>query len=343
MVQNAGPTPQISIQEVALPDCGNDEVLIRLSYSGICHADVAFAYDEFHQLGFGMTEGNCTPGHEGVGHVVAIGATVANLKVGDRVSTKWLCRVCGTCKYCANGSEHLCHERTIYGHARPGSLQQYVTSQAIITPKIPDGVPMDKAGPLVCAGVTIFRAIKMSKASSGEWIVIFGAGGGLGHLGIQFAKKMGIRVIGIDSGDKRDFCVSLGVDAFIDFQISPDMPDEVRKVTGDGAVGVLVPTGGCSSYEQAARMLGPEGTLICIGLPSAPLTIPIQVLDIITGGFNIVGVNASGVQHIEKTLEFAARHNIRPITQLLPMEKASEAFELLRGGRAHGRVVLDLR
>ena len=202
---------------------------------------------------------------------------------------------------------------------------------------------MDKAGPLVCAGVTIFRAIKMTKATCGEWIVIFGAGGGLGHLGIQFAKKMGIRVVGIDSGDKREFCVSLGVDGFIDFWTAPDMPDEVREITGDGAVGVLVPTGSPASYEQAARMLGPEGTLVCIGLPSAPLTIPIQVLDVITGGFTVVGVNASGVKHIEKTLDFAALHDIRPITQLLPMEKANEAFELLRESKAQGRVVLDLR
>lgn len=343
VVKHAGADAQITVQETDLPVYSDDEVLIHLTYSSICHTDVAFAYGEWKQLGFGMESGNCTPGHEGVGHVVAVGANVTNLKVGDRVGTKWLRSVCGHCKYCKRGDEHLCGDRHVYGHACPGSLQQYIISQACFTPKIPDSIPLDKAGPLLCAGVTIFRAIKMSQASPGDWIVISGAGGGLGHLGVQFANKMGIKVIGIDSGDKRDFCLSLGVDHFIDFRTTPDAPEEVHRITGGGAKGVLVPTGNPSSYEQATKMLGPAGTLVCIGLPSGPFTLPLQLIQIITGGYTVTGVNASSVKHIQETLDFAALHSIWPKTQLLPMEKAGEAFELLNEGRAKGRVVLELR
>lgn len=343
VIKNTGPKAHIAVQEAEIPTYGDDEVLIRLYYSGICHTDVAFAYGEWEQLGFGMEGGNCTPGHEGVGKVVAIGANVRNLKVGDRVSTKWLRSVCGNCNYCKDGREHLCLERKVYGHACPGSLQQYVVSQASNTPRIPDDIPIDKAGPLVCAGVTMYRALRLSRASSGEWIVIAGAGGGLGHLGVQFANKMGMKIVGIDSGDKKDFCLSLGVDHFIDFRTSPDVAAEVRRITEGGASSVLVPTGNRSSYEQAVRMLGPEGTLVCIGLPQDSFTVPLQLIEIITGGYTVIGVNASSLKHIQDTLDFAANYNIKPATQLLPMDRAGEAFELLKEGKAKGRVVIDLR
>lgn len=377
VVQNAGPSAQISIQETPVPTFADDEVLIRLSHSSICHTDVAFAYGEWSQMGFGMENGNCTPGHEGVGHVVAVGAGVDNgLKVGDRVGTKWIRRVCGECSFCKPTTtttttttatttetgakeaaaatkrerhEHLCLSKTVCGHASPGSLQQYMPSQASTTPKIPDAIPLDKAGPLLCAGVTMFRAVTMSRARRGEWIVIAGAGGGLGHLGVQFAHAMGLKIVGIDGAEKRDFCLALGVDHFIDFRTAANddeaaVPDEVRRVCGNGgARAVLVPTGSRSSYEQAPRMLGPGGTLVCVGLPAGPFVLPLQLLEIISAGYTVTGVNASSLNQIEETLEFAAAHGITPSTQLLPMEKAGEAFELLKDARVNGRVVLDLQ
>ncbi|OAP54382.1 hypothetical protein AYL99_11483 [Fonsecaea erecta] len=349
VVENAGPNATISVQETEVPLYGDDEVLIRLCYSSICHTDVAFAYGEWGQMGFGMTDGNRTPGHEGVGHVVAVGAKVdgEKFKVGDRVGTKWLRRVCGTCESCQRGDEHLCAERTIYGHASPGSLQQYVASQAATTPRIPDSLPLSKVGPLLCAGVTMFRALKkVQAASTGDWIAIAGAGGGLGHLGVQFARKMGFQVVGIDSGDKEDFCLFMGAHRFVDFRTTPDVPAAVRAVTGDsgGARGVLVPTGSPASYEQACKMLAPAGTLVCIGLPAGgPFTLPLPLLDIINSGYTVTGVNASRLQDIQDTLDFAALHQILPMTERLPMGAAGEAFERLKEAKVKGRIVLDLQ
>ncbi|RVX75024.1 hypothetical protein B0A52_01301 [Exophiala mesophila] len=342
-VKDIGPNAQFSVQTTSLPPFKDDEVLIRVSHSGLCHTDVAFAYGEWQQLGFGMSNGNCTPGHEGVGHVVGVGAKVTNLKLGDRVGTKWLRRVCGECSWCMKGDEHLCAHGQIYGQASSGSLQQYVASQAKFTPIIPDAIPMEQAGPLLCAGVTIFRGIKLCNAAPRDWIVISGAGGGLGHLGVQFAAKMGIRIIGIDSGDKKDFCLSLGVDHFIDFQVCQDIPAEVAQVTGRGAKGVLVPVGTPSSYQQATRMLCPGGTLVCIGLPPGSFTLPLQLIEIISGGYTVTGVNASSLRHIQETLDFAAQHRVWSRTQVLPLEAVGQAFKSLKDGKAKGRVVLDLQ
>lgn len=347
IVDDAGPQARFSVQETDVPPYADDEVLIRLEHSSICHTDVAFVYDEWRQLGFGMVDGNRTPGHEGVGRVVAVGTHASDqFQVGDRVGTKWLRRVCAHCSSCKRGDEHLCHDKTVYGHASPGSLQQFVASQASTTPRIPDNVPLAKAGPLLCAGVTMYRGLKkVIGASPGDWIVIAGAGGGLGHLGVQFAHKMGFRVVGIDSGDKEEFCRFMGVDHFIDFRTTSasDIPSQIHQVTGGGAKGVLVPTGNPASYEQAVKMLGPAGTLVCIGLPAGPFVVPIQLIELITSGFTVTGVNASPLKDIQETLDFAAAHNILPMTERLPMDKVGTAFEQLRDAKIKGRIVLDLQ
>lgn len=344
IIDEAGPNPKVSVQETDVPPYGDDEVLIRLEYSSICHTDVAFAYGEWDQLGFGFTDGNRTPGHEGVGRVVAVGAKVADkFEIGDRVGTKWVRRVCGHCAFCKRGNEHLCAAKTVYGHASSGSLQQYVASQASTTPRIPDALPLAKAGPHLCAGVTMYRGIRKVNASKGDWVVIAGAGGGLGHLGVQFAHKMGLKVVGIDAGDKEDFCRFMGADHFIDFRTTADIPAEVHRVTEGGAKGVLVPTGNPSSYEQAAKMLGPAGTLVCIGLPPGPFVIPIQLIELITSGLTVTGVNASCLKDIQATLDYAAAHKILPMTERLPMDQVGKAFEQLNSGKVEGRIVLDLQ
>ena len=342
IIEKPGPDARVSIQEISVPQPQPDEVLIRLSHTGVCHADVAFIFGEWEPLGFGI-EGSKTPGHEGVGVVAAIGTNVANLKVGDRVGTKWLRNVCWRCTYCKAGNENMCVEQTHFGRSTPGSFQQYLTSPAVFTPKIPRGIPDEKAGPLLCAGVTMYRALKMSRLHPNDWVVISGAGGGLGHLGSQFAKKMGYRVVGIDSGVKEQLCSSTGVDHFIDFQKASDIPGEVVRITEGGAHSLLVTSGSKSAYLQAKSMLRSGGSLICIGLPVETFDVPIQPLDMLTHGYTVTGVNASGLKDIQEALEFAAAHDISPVVRVFPIKDAAEAFSLLQHGHVTGRLVLDLR
>ena len=342
IVEEPGPEAHVLIKDIEIPHYQPDEVLIRLSHSGVCHADVAFIFGDWKKLSFGV-EGSKTPGHEGVGEVVAIGSDVKNLAVGDRVGTKWLRSVCWKCDYCIEGKENLCHLQVHYGRSSPGSFQQYVTSPANYTPKIPAEISDEKAGPLLCAGVTMYRALKISGATAGQWVVIAGSGGGLGHLGIQFAKKMGFNVIGIDSGDKEALCTSLGVHHFIDFKSTPDIPSEVRKITGEGAHAFLVASGTRSSYEQARGILRSGGVLLCIGLPTESFDIPFQPLDMLSNGYWVTGVNASGLKDVQAALDFAASHEVNPVVEVFPMAKAEHVFGLLHRGQITGRLVLDLR
>ena len=342
VVTNPGPDARVEIKDIEIPEPGADDVLIHLSHTGVCHADVAFIYGEWEKLGFGL-KGSQTPGHEGIGRVVAVGSNVKNFTIGDRAGVKWLHSVCWTCSYCKRGREDCCTSHLVSGRHVPGSFQQFVTSPANYTPKIPDAISDEKAGPLMCAGVTMYRALKMSTAVPGDWVAIMGAGGGLGHLGIQYAKSMGFKVVGIDSGDKGTFCTSMGADAFIDFTKTQDVPDLVRKITEGGAFAVLVAVSSRKSYEQAAEMLSSGGTLICIGLPSESFNIPLQPMSFLKSGCWVTGVNASPIKDIQDALDFAALHQISPTIQVFPLAQAVDAFEKLREQKVAGRVVLDLR
>jgi propanol-preferring alcohol dehydrogenase len=342
IVTKPGPDARVRIEDVQIPKPGPEEVLIHLSYTGVCHADIAFILGEWDNFHFSL-EGSQTPGHEGVGRVVALGSNVTNFTIGDRVGTKWIRDVCGACSLCIRGKESLCTSQTTYGRNSPGSFQQYVTSPANYTPRIPEAISDEKAGPILCAGVTMYRGLKVSGAVAGEWVVIVGAGGGLGHLGIQYALKMGFKVIAIDSGDKESLCMSLGASTFIDFAKTPDVPNSVHSITGVGASAVLVCTGSRKSYEQAARMLSNGGTLVCIGLPTEAFHIPILPVEFLGKGAAITGINASSVKDIEDALDFAAHNGIIPTVQTFPMAQAQEAFDKLHQQKTTGRVVLDLR
>ena len=342
LIEDPGPDTHVSINDIAVPDCQPDDVLIRLTHTGICHADVAFAFGEWKDLGYGM-EGSKTPGHEGVGEVVHVGKNVKNFTVGDRVGTKWLRSVCWDCSYCKEGNEGNCLSALQYGRTSPGSFQQYVTSPANFTPRIPAAIPSEKAGPLLCAGVTMYRSLQVSRLAADQWVVILGAGGGLGHLGIQFAHKMGLKVIGIDSGDKKQFCESLGADHFVDFTKTSDVPGEVRKISREGAHAVLVATGSRRSYEQAKDMLRKGGGVVCIGLPGEPFFIPFQPIDLMAGGYWVTGSSAPGLASVQETLDFAAEHQVSPAVQVLPMAEAEKALKMVYSQQALGRIVLDLR
>jgi alcohol dehydrogenase, propanol-preferring len=358
VVINAGPEARIEIQDVSIPQLKDDEVLVKLTHSGVCHSDVSFTYGDWMDLGFTF-EGSQTPGHEGIGTVVAVGSYVSALKLGDRVGIKWIRRVCGVCHYCEAGKENWCESQTHSGRTTSGSFQQYVTAPANYVPIIPPEISGEHAGPLLCAGSTMYSALKTLNVTPGDWVVIVslvfhfttqaiktqsqtGAGGGLGHLGIQYAKIMGFRVLAIDSGDREAFCMSQGAEIFLDFLTEPQLTSRVRDITGFGAVAVIVTASSRRSYEQAAKMLGHGGTLVCVSLPTEAFNIPLQPLDFLNKGCSVIGIGAGRLDQVQEALDFSAKHDIRPVVTVFPLDQAEDVFKMIHKQKIIGRAVLDL-
>lgn len=200
------------------------------------------------------TPENQVGGHEGVGTIVKLGAgaDMAAVSIGQRVGIKWIAAICGGCPACLSGHDGVCFNQKISGYISPGTFQQYVVSQASYVTPIPENVSSEDAAPMLCAGVTVYSALRKSNTQSGNWVVLLGAGGGLGHLAVQIASKgMGLRVIGIDQGNKKDIIMDSGAEHFIDHTASKSVQDEVNAVTGGlGAHAVLVLTAANGAYAM---------------------------------------------------------------------------------------------
>jgi len=299
-----------------------------------------------NDLGFGPISqfGVRSPGHEGAGVVVKIGSNVTNWKVGDRGGVKPTWDVCMNCEFCWNGKhETHCAKSKQTGMEVPGTYQQYIVSPAKYTTRIPDGVDDFCAGPIMCSGSTIHRSVSLNKyvkvqmadllqlvesqLKAGDWAVFPGAGGGVGHMGVQLAKAMGFRVIGVDGGDeKRALCEKLGCEAFVDFTKVKDVTAEVMKITGLGAQGVFVTAGNAAAYGSAPGMLGVGGKLMCIGLrelhpairsprfslrheiaPAGNLMVGAHPTEFILKNLHVIGTKVGSMKDTDAALNFAAR------------------------------------
>lgn len=205
-----------------------------------------------------------SPGHEGAGIVVKIGSNVSNWKVGDRAGIKPAYDACFNCELCWTGKETYCDESPQIGLQFPGSYQQYLLSPARYTQRIPDGVDDVSAGPIMCSGSTIYCSLKESGLKPGDWAVFPGAGGGVGHMGVQLAKAMGMRVVGVDGGEqKRELCMKLGCEAFVDFTQVKDVAEEVVKICdGKGAHGIFVTATSGAAYASAPLMARIGGKIV---------------------------------------------------------------------------------
>uniref|UniRef100_A0A914EBZ3 alcohol dehydrogenase n=1 Tax=Acrobeloides nanus TaxID=290746 RepID=A0A914EBZ3_9BILA len=217
-------------EEIPVPEPKDDELLVHVIYSGVCHTDVGVVKNEYRALGLSLP---IIAGHEGAGIVVKIGKSVTGFKEGDRVGCAYLHRTCNTCEHCKQqGNEAFCYSAEyLANHRNWGTFQQYVAVQAFQAHLIPEKLDMAKAAPILCAGVTVYRSLKETGARPGQFVSITGAGGGLGSLALQYAKALGFRPIAIDFGDtKREYCLKQGAEFFVDAK-NQDVVQEVRRVT----------------------------------------------------------------------------------------------------------------
>ncbi|CAN8097843.1 unnamed protein product [Discula destructiva] len=331
-----------------MPQPAAGDVLIKLTHSGVCHSDLGVMKNAWKWLP-AATEKGQVGGHEGVGIIVKMGPGTSNsaVKIGDRVGIKWLAGICGSCPACLTGHDGVCFTQKVSGYNWPGTFQQYVTSQASYVTPIPEALPSDAAASLLCAGLTCYSALRKSNTKSGDWVALLGAGGGCGHLGVQIASRgMGLRVIGIDTGSKKDLVMESGAEHFIDFTASKDVTKEIMALTGGlGAHAVVVLTSGNAAYAMATNLLRFGGTLVAVGIPEGDLQ-PIATAFpgvIIAKALKIVGIAVGNRQEAIETLDLAARGFIKTHFRIEKLENLTEIFKQMEKGDLQGRVVLDLQ
>jgi propanol-preferring alcohol dehydrogenase len=257
---------------------------------------------------------------------------------------------------CLEGGETSCPSGTISGYLTPGTFQQFCLAPAAYVTLIPEGIDLAGAAPLMCGGVTVYAALKRANVRHGQWVVILGAGGGLGHLAIQYAKALGAKVVAIDAGSKQTFCLDLGAEAFIDFTMFESdvtLAEHVQQITGNGAKVALVCSASNRAYAQAVSFLGFRGVLACLGVPEGK-PVPIEgaiVGDLVAKELVIFGMLlASQVSYnwtaltkpygytasksgnrleIKECLDIAASGKVRTHYQLQPMDSLAEVNKFL--------------
>ena len=323
------------IKEVPIPTPGPGQALVQVFATGVCHTDLHAADGDWPI----KPTPPFTPGHEGAGIVAALGAGVTHLKEGDRVGIAWLHSACGHCDYCLAGWETLCPEQQNSGYSVNGSFAQYALGQADYLGRIPKSLSFVDAAPILCAGVTTYKGLKMTETKPGEWVVISGAGG-LGHVAIQYAKAMGLHVAAVDLGpEKMALARKLGAEITIDAK-TQDPAKEIQKQIG-GAHGVLVTAVSPIAFKQAVGMLRRGGTCVLNGLP--PGEFPVSIFELVLNGHTIRGSIVGTRLDLEESLAFAAEGKVKATIETLPLESINDVFSRLKKGQVNGRVVLGLK
>jgi len=277
------------------------------------------------------------PGHEIAGVIDEIGSAVTTWKKGQRVGVGWYGGHCGVCIACRRGDLINCHTAKITGFTHDGGYSEYVVSPAQALAAIPDDLSFEDAGPLMCAGVTTFNALRHSHAMPGDLVAIE-AIGGLGHLGVQFANKFGYRTVAIARGaDAKDLALKLGAHAYIDSD-STNPAEELQRMGGAKAILSTVPSG--KAMSGMIDGLGDNGKLMVIGASAEPIEVsPIQLIKSMR---SIQGWAAGVAADSEDTLSFSALTGVRPMIEKFPLEQAQQAYDRMMSGKARFRVVLTM-
>jgi len=322
------------LREWDIPTPGPGQIVVKTEACGVCHTDLHAAHGDWPlkpNLPF-------IPGHEGIGKVSAVGTGVKMVKEGDRVGVPWLYSACGHCEYCLSAWETVCPEAQFGGYTKNGGFAEYILADPNYVAHIPAGLSPQEAAPIICAGITTYKGIKVTEAKPGEWIAISGAGG-LGHLAIQYAKAMGLKVCAVDIDDgKLAHAKRLGADLVFNAKTS-DPAAALKKATGGGAHGVLITAPSLSAFKQGVGMTRKRGTCALVGLP--PGEFPVPLFDVVANCITIRGSFVGTRKDMAEALNFAAEGKVKADIELQPLESINKIFERLERGDVPSRVVLD--
>ncbi|MGV0168326.1 alcohol dehydrogenase AdhP [Furfurilactobacillus sp. WILCCON 0119] len=322
----------VDVKDVTLRDLKPGEALVDVEYCGLCHTDLHVAAGDF-----GDKPGRII-GHEGVGIVSKVADGVDAVKVGDRVSIAWFFKGCGHCEYCLTGRETLCRNVENSGYTVDGAMAEQVIVDANYAVKVPEGLDPVEATSLTCAGVTMYKAIKVADVKPGQWVSVVGAGG-LGNLAIQYAKHVfGAHVVAVDGNpDKLQAAKEAGADLLIN-RHDGDVDKQIQEKVG-GVHAALVTAVTTAAFDQAVDSLRPDGKLVAVALPQGNMQLNIAktVLDGIVVAGSLVGTR----QDLAETFQFGAEGLVHPIVKTRKLSEINDMIQELKDNKVVGRNVVD--
>jgi len=331
-VQVSKPGGNFEIVERPIPEPARGQVRIKVEACGICHSDALVK--EGHWPGIQYPR---VPGHEIAGRIDAVGADVTLWKRGQRVGVGWHGGHDFTCEACRRGDFLLCQVGKITAISFDGGYAEYMIANAEAVAAIPDDLPADQAAPLLCAGITVYNSLRNSGARGGDLVAVQGIGG-LGHLGIQYARQMGFRTVAIGrGGDKGPLARKLGAHEYVD--TSAGAPAEALQKLG-GARVILATAPDSKAISPLVDGLAANGKLVIVGASPEPLTI--TPLQLIGARRSIQGWPSGTAKDSEDTMQFSALTGVRPMIERYPLEKAADAYQQMISGKARFRVVLTM-
>ncbi|CAR22527.1 alcohol dehydrogenase [Lachancea thermotolerans] len=328
---------ELHYKDLPVPKPKPNEILINVKYSGVCHTDL-HAWKGDWPLAVKLP---LVGGHEGAGVVVAKGENVTNFEIGDYAGIKWLNGSCMSCELCEQGNEPNCEHADLSGYTHDGSFQQYATADAVQAAQIPKGTDLAQIAPILCAGVTVYKALKTADVRPGQWVAISGAAGGLGSLAVQYAKAMGLRVLGIDGGeDKKKLFHDLGGETFIDFRTTKDMVGAIQEATQGGPHAVINVSVSEAAISMSTEYVRPTGSVVLVGLP-ANAYVKSEVFSHVVKSISIKGSYVGNRADTREAIDFFARGLVKAPIKIIGLSELPEAYKLMEAGKILGRYVVD--
>ena len=326
-------TEPLQIQDLPVPAPAPGQVLVRIEASGLCHTDIHAAHGDWPI----KPTPPFTPGHEGVGIIEGVGAGVPESRVGERVAIPWLGWACGHCEFCTSGRETLCESQEMSGYSIDGAYAEYAVASGDFVVRVPAGITPFEAAPLSCAGVTTYKAVKVSGARSSDLVAVFGIGG-LGHLAMQYAKIAGARVVAVDlEDDKLDLARELGADYTVNARTG-DPVAAIQDLGGaDAAISVAVSP---QAMRQAFDSLKRGGRLVLVALPrDNELALPI--FETVLKGISVIGSIVGTRLDLAEVFELHAAGRTRVIAETRKLDDVNECFAGVLSGHVPARLVFE--
>ena len=323
----------LTVGDNEIPEPGPGQALVKLIASGVCHTDLHAAHGDWPV----KPKVPLIPGHEGVGIVEKVGEGVTDVEVGQMIGNAWLWSACGTCEHCRQGWETLCEQQVNGGYGIDGSFGEYMLVDTKFAAIIPEGSDPYEIAPVLCAGVTVYKGLKRTEVKPGQWVVISGIGG-LGHIAVQYAVAMGMRVIAVDVADDK-LALAKKHGAEITVNAFAEEPADIIQEKVGGSHGALVTAVHPKAFGQAISMTRRGGTIVFNGLP--PGDFPAPIFDIVLKGLTIRGSIVGTRQDMVEALEFYAAGKTHPTFSKRPLEDINAIFDEMIHGKIDGRVVIE--